>query len=48
MKKEAKLEKNQYTAAKIASGALHNTSRVIFNNELSWKSINTTRKGLSF
>ena len=40
-KQKAKLEKIQYTAAKIVSGALHNTSRVTLNNELAWESINT-------
>ena len=40
-KQKAKLEKNQYTAAKIVSGALHNTSRATLNNELAWESIST-------
>ena len=33
-KQKSKLEKIQYTAAKIVSGALHNTSRVSLNNAL--------------
>ena len=40
-KQKAKLEKIQYTAAKIVSGALHNTSRVSLNEELAWESIDT-------
>ena len=40
-KQKAKLERIQYTAAKIVSGALHNTSRVSLNNELAWESIST-------
>ena len=40
-KQKATLEKIQYTAAKIVSGALHNTSKVSLNNELAWECIDT-------
>ena len=38
---KAKLDKIQYTAGTIVSGALHLTSKEKLNNELSWESIKT-------
>ena len=37
----ARLERLQYSAAKLVTGALHHTSREKLNNELGWESIKT-------
>ena len=38
----ARLERVQYRAAKIVTGALHYSSREKLNNELGWENIKTT------
>ena len=41
MKQQSKLEKIQYLAGKIVTGALHLTSKETLNKELGWESIET-------
>ena len=37
----ARLERLQYGAAKLVTGALHHTSREKLNNELGWENVKT-------
>ena len=48
LSEKAKLDKVQYTAGKIVSGALHLTSKDKLNTELSWESIKSRADFLGF